>query len=98
MKYPLTNQKGHKNNDSLCCRIENRLMQCGQSPVVIFVLVGEPNNNDDEDCISIDSDAGNRWNDQKCSKTQSGFICMKQGKLYITVERMFFCHINIIRS
>lgn len=49
-------------------------------PDEIILIVGEPNNNNNEDCLALLHGQGNdNWNDQGCDKTQYGFICMKPG-------------------
>lgn len=48
-------------------------------PDEIILIVGEPNNNNNEDCLALLHEQGNNWNDQGCDKTQYGFICMKPG-------------------
>lgn len=49
-------------------------------PDEIILIVGEPNNNNNEDCLALLHEQSNdNWNDQGCDKTQHGFICMKPG-------------------
>lgn len=46
-------------------------------------FLGEPNDNNNEDCLALLHGQGNyNWNDQGCDKTQYGFICMRPGSFF----------------
>mgnify|MGYP000181207302 CR=1 FL=1 len=57
-------------------------------PLFDVSIIGEPNDNGDEDCLAVLSKPGKNWNDQKCGNTQDGFICMKQGKCNIFEKKI----------